>query len=201
MQLMDSHIEAGQELCPKDRQAYYTAIVEYLYYGREPDLKGAAKAVFVAIKPTLDNTRARSEAGSKGGSKTQANGKQTTSKSESNGQANAEQNESKSEANGQANRNRKGNIKEDSPNGESKKAPRFAKPTVQEVAEYAAERGRPGFKASRFVDHYEANGWRIGKTPMKDWRAAVRTWLAKDDDTGGEARHAADFSAYGSVYA
>ena len=28
----------------------------------------------------------------------------------------------------------------------------------------------------RFVDYYSANGWKVGKNPMKDWRAAVRTW-------------------------
>ena len=30
--------------------------------------------------------------------------------------------------------------------------------------------------AVRFVDYYTANGWKVGKNPMKDWRAAVRTW-------------------------
>jgi hypothetical protein len=30
--------------------------------------------------------------------------------------------------------------------------------------------------ANRFYDHYEANGWKIGKNSMKDWKASVRTW-------------------------
>jgi len=29
---------------------------------------------------------------------------------------------------------------------------------------------------SYFIDHYESNGWLIGKNPMKDWKATVRTW-------------------------
>jgi hypothetical protein len=37
------------------------------------------------------------------------------------------------------------------------------------------ERGN-AVEAQRFVDYYTANGWRVGKNPMKDWRATVRTW-------------------------
>lgn len=55
------------------------------------------------------------------------------------------------------------------------KATRFVRPTVQEVADYCRERGNQ-VDAQRFVDYYTANGWRVGKNPMKDWRAAVRTW-------------------------
>lgn len=48
-------------------------------------------------------------------------------------------------------------------------------PTVEEVAEYCRERNN-GVDAQRFVDYYTANGWKVGKNPMKDWKAAVRTW-------------------------
>ena len=191
MQLMDSHIEAGQDLSAKDKQAYYTALVEYLYYGKEPDLKGPAKAVFVAIKPTLDNSRARAEAGSKGGSNRQAN-------HEANAKQTAKQNESKSESNAEAKSKSKGNIEETSPNGEEKKSARMARPTVQEVADYAAERGDPSFNAERFVDYYESNGWKVGRNPMRDWKATVRTWMAKDGRK--EQSDAAAFAAYGSVF-
>ena len=34
--------------------------------------------------------------------------------------------------------------------------------------------------AERFVDYYASIGWRVGKNPMKDWRAAVRAWVKKD---------------------
>lgn len=51
----------------------------------------------------------------------------------------------------------------------------FLRPTVEEVAEYCAER-KNGVDAQRFVDFYASKGWLIGKNPMKDWRACVRTW-------------------------
>ena len=52
---------------------------------------------------------------------------------------------------------------------------RFVKPTVEEVAAYCLER-KNGIDAQRFLDHYESKGWVVGKTPMKDWKAAIRTW-------------------------
>lgn len=51
----------------------------------------------------------------------------------------------------------------------------FRPPTVQEVAAYCEERGN-GISAERFIDHYSANGWKVGKNSMKDWKAAVRNW-------------------------
>lgn len=62
--------------------------------------------------------------------------------------------------------------KESKPKKEEK---RFVKPTVEEVEEYCKTRSN-GIDAQRFVDHYDAVGWRVGRNPMKDWKAAVRTW-------------------------
>jgi len=57
----------------------------------------------------------------------------------------------------------------------------FKRPTLQEVEEYCRARGN-GIAAQRFIDHYEANGWRVGKNPMRDWQAAVRTWEKNECD-------------------
>ena len=50
-----------------------------------------------------------------------------------------------------------------------------APPTLAEVTAYCRER-RNSIDPQHFVDHYTANGWMIGKSPMRDWRAAVRRW-------------------------
>ena len=54
-------------------------------------------------------------------------------------------------------------------------APRFKPPSLEEVEEYCLQRKR-GISAQKWMDYYTANGWRVGKVPMKDWKAAVRTW-------------------------
>lgn len=48
-------------------------------------------------------------------------------------------------------------------------------PTVEMVREYCNEKGFD-FDPQAFVDHYESNGWMVGKTKMKDWQASCRTW-------------------------
>ena len=58
---------------------------------------------------------------------------------------------------------------------EKAKAKRFAKPTVVDIAEYCVERNN-SVDAQKFYDYYSSNGWKVGKNPMKDWKAAVRTW-------------------------
>lgn len=57
---------------------------------------------------------------------------------------------------------------------------RFAPPTLDEVQAYIAERGS-SVDAQRFIDFYASKGWMVGKNPMKDWKAAVRTWDKRDN--------------------
>ena len=51
----------------------------------------------------------------------------------------------------------------------------FRPPTLDEVKEYCDERNS-GISAEHFYDYYSSNGWQVGRTKMKDWKAAVRTW-------------------------
>ena len=52
---------------------------------------------------------------------------------------------------------------------------KFKKPTLDEVEEYCKERNN-NINAQKFIDFYESKGWKVGKTPMKDWKACIRTW-------------------------
>lgn len=47
---------------------------------------------------------------------------------------------------------------------------------LEEVTAYFAMLGMPGGEGQRFLDYYTANGWKVGRNPMKDWRAAARNW-------------------------
>ncbi len=61
----------------------------------------------------------------------------------------------------------------------SEKKQAFKKPTVVEIYEYACEKlsNDDALKfTEKFHAHYEANGWKVGRNPMKDWKAAVRKW-------------------------
>ena len=58
---------------------------------------------------------------------------------------------------------------------------RFSIPSLEEVEEYCNERNN-NVDAQKFIDYYTANGWKVGRNPMKDWRAAVRTWEKNNND-------------------
>lgn len=56
---------------------------------------------------------------------------------------------------------------------------RFTPPTVDEVEAYCTEKGY-NVDPDRFVDFYTSIGWKVGKNPMKDWKAMVRNWSRKE---------------------
>lgn len=66
------------------------------------------------------------------------------------------------------------------------KRKRFKPPTPQEADAYAAEWCREtgydpsGFSGGKFTDFYASKGWMVGKSPMRDWKAAARNWIVKD---------------------
>ena len=58
---------------------------------------------------------------------------------------------------------------------------KFQKPSIEEVKAYVKEKGF-NMDPEKFFDHYESNGWKVGKNPMKDWKAAVRNWEKGDNE-------------------
>lgn len=49
------------------------------------------------------------------------------------------------------------------------------RPKPQEATDYALSIGFK-LRGEHFCDYYESKGWLVGKSPMKNWQAAVRTW-------------------------
>ncbi len=64
---------------------------------------------------------------------------------------------------------------------EKKTASRFRPPTLEEVTAYCKERGN-NINPQGFLDFYGATGWKRGNTPIKDWKACVRTWESRDNE-------------------
>lgn len=65
-----------------------------------------------------------------------------------------------------------------------RRAPRFSLPTVVEVKQEAEKIGLPESEADKFHDYYTANGWQVGRSPMKDWKAALRNWQRRNGSPG-----------------
>lgn len=61
----------------------------------------------------------------------------------------------------------------------------FVKPTVKEIREYCTER-RNNVDAEAFWGFYESKGWKVGGSPMKNWKAAVITWEKRKDNANNK---------------
>ena len=65
------------------------------------------------------------------------------------------------------------------PTEDKGKPKRFAKPSPQEIKDYIKEKNL-NVNPDQFYDYYESNGWMVGRNHMKDWKAALRQWNARE---------------------
>ena len=215
--------ESLRELPPDLYKVVSETIFDYAFEGIAPgpDSNAVAKALFIAIKPVIDNAHNRYDAcvenGRKGGapkgSRNNPSGKAIQPNQRPNQYPNQEPNQYPNqepnqypnqepnlykdkdvdkdkdiESKGGAGGSGKSNVG-NTPKGTSADKPRkvaakraaFVAPSLQEVKNYISEKGYT-VDAQRFIDFYEAKGWMIGKNKMKDWRAAVRTWMRRPDE-------------------
>ena len=153
--------ESIRATVPAEKQAEaYQAICEFGIYGTLPD-DPMLKMMCLMAKTSIYN---------KGGApEGNQNAKKTTSKQPQNNQKQPENNPISEEET--ETETEKDNLKVI----QKEKTKVFQKPTFEEVEAYCKERDN-AVDVARWFDYYTANGWKVGKNPMKDWRAAVRTW-------------------------
>ena len=177
---------------PKDHDPLYAddeigrlfvMMLKYAESGKEPaDFVGNERFVWPAAKQIIDLAAEKAEKlrqnGSKGGTAKSENMKALANDSNSYQTVANDSNSYQSEAKGSHKEKKKNNKEKE---GNEKEAinivplKRFVPPTEDEVALYCLER-RNHVNAQKFVDYYSSNGWKVGRNPMKDWKAAVRTW-------------------------
>ena len=72
---------------------------------------------------------------------------------------------------------------------------RFQKPTIEEIRQYCLGKGY-NVDAEQFFNFYESKGWVVGKSPMKNWRAAVSTWNKREKEIPRRKRESRKESAF-----
>ena len=163
LKVWTSFREVISPLNDAEKGRLFDAMLLYAETGEEPrDFRGNERILWPAAKQDIDRMTQRSETNKANGSKTKQN----------------EANESEVERTEAAPSIKKRNIKKDIEKENiltDVKEKRFTPPSVEEVSAYCLERGN-SVDAQTFVDFYTTKGWRVGKDPMKDWKACVRTW-------------------------
>lgn len=159
------------------------AALQYFETGKSPQIDPLSFAVFSTFKQFIDESnddfRKFSEAGQRGNKKRwdgNVSPPDTTLSPNNTGYHEAEAEALSTKHYSEA----------DSMSKKAGKPPsrhQFSPPTVEEVKEYAKEKGY-NIDPDRFVDYYTSNGWKVGKNPMKDWKAAVRSWSRKEQSSG-----------------
>lgn len=153
------------------------ALWDYTMYGVVRELEGPEQYILPMFIATLEQDTARDSeisakramAGSMGGRQRVAN------------EANAifATQVIANEANA-SNKNKNKNKNENTEQEEDKKRiRRFSPPSLEEVTEYCQSRGNH-VDPENFINFYESKGWKVGNSPMKDWKACVRTWEKRD---------------------
>lgn len=72
-------------------------------------------------------------------------------------------------------------------------AGRFVEPTEAEVASFCSEEGLSSVDQASWLAFYRSNGWKVGRNPMRDWRACLQRWDREEraKNPGGPPRAAA----------
>ena len=190
-----SYYEALKKMNDEDRLQAFDALCRYAIEGEESeDLSSVAEMFMILVKPNVDsNIRARE--GAKNGGRPK---KPEVSQTEKPGVSESEKPEVLENENpgfpeaenrigvgegigvgiGVGIGDREG-VVEGEVQGEGTKRKRFTPPTPEEVRDYCLQNGY-GVDPDRFVDFYTSKGWKVGSSPMKDWKAAVRNWAKKE---------------------
>ena len=166
--------ETADKLPDDLRLKFYDAMTNYVFNGVEPE-DSLVNALITAIKPSLDKTDERGGAREGAGRKSnEIKNNQNNSKEIKVIQNNQSFQETETET-----RNKKQEIEKEIVKEKVAIAPRFTKPTLQDVQKYVDEQNL-AMDSQSFVDFYESKGWKVGREPMKDWKAAARNWARRE---------------------
>lgn len=176
-----SYYDALKEIPAEEFRAIVLAVCAYALDGEEAELSGVARAIFTLIRPTLEVGRSKAENRSRA-EQTSLSAEQTDNKPEQT-ENKRKQTDNKPEQTRKEKEKEKEREKESENDSYCSPPPpsgpkRFVPPTLAEVQSYVAKRQSP-VDPQGFIDFYESKGWMVGKTPMKDWKAACRnaeTW-------------------------
>ncbi|WP_373575791.1 hypothetical protein [Collinsella aerofaciens] len=189
MTILDSLVEGA--LCLGNRRESNELLgmmVRYLVTGEAPEPRTDAQRMAITlIMPVLENSRARAEAGRKGGLSKGKPESKRASKTES-------KPESKPESKRASEEEEEGEeelgvwINPSDCENEGGGGAEFVPPTLEEVESYFAANCLRG-SARKFFDYYEANGWTRQGFPIVKWEPVARSW--SDRERGYDAERKA----------
>lgn len=163
-----SFFDAIIELPDDVQLELFQSITNYALNQVKPNLTGMSKmskSIFILIEPQIKANYIRFQNGCKGGKHGHKGGRPETPR--------------KPLENPKETPNVNVNVNVNDKKKVNQKKRNFKKPTLEQVKTYCSKRQNE-INAEKFMNYYQANGWKVGNNPMKNWEAAVRKWEQND---------------------
>lgn len=165
---------------PEARREMYEVLLEYAFNKTEPDFNAGTfnpitKFFWIGVKPVMAKNWAQYENGCKGGApigNTNNKGKKKVNPKSTQSQPYIDIDKEKDK-----------DIEEEGEN--AFRPPAFTPPTLEDVLNFYKYKhdylgANDESVAIHFYNHYSANGWMMGRTPMRNWEAALESWILKE---------------------
>ena len=182
-----------------DQLVLYKAIADYALDGVEPDISALGalgRLCWTAIQPNIKSGIIRYQNGCNGGApignrnakKQPKNNQDSTKIQPKNNQKttyplkNENENEDKNEDKKIKKLSNESKESADKPRRVASKRAAFVAPSLEIVKDYFSTIKGSDADAECFYDYFTANGWRTGKNPIKDWKAAARNWMRRKSE-------------------
>ena len=175
LKIFTDFLDVLAPLTDEEAGSLYRAMLRYAQDGTEPDLVGNERFVWAVARQHMDREAEayREKVASMG----KARSCLKKQKTDRNKQISGEDKDKEKE---KENDNDNDKDKDSLSTGGGPRGPgeRENRPSLEEVIDFSQEAGIEA-DVTYFYNYYEANGWRIGKYPIRDWRAALRAWSRK----------------------
>ena len=182
LKVFTDFLEVAEPLSDEERGRLFMAMLNYALDGSLPELTGNERFVWAVAKQHIDREvaayKTKVEADRRNGrkgaairwSKVAKDGDPYPDHSQD-----SQDNDNEKEKN---NDNDKDNDSLSSTEPRLTAEEREKKPSLEEVMSFSQEAGL-NVDVQYFYNYYEANGWYIGKRPIRDWKAALKAWARK----------------------
>ena len=175
-------LEVAEGLSDGALARLFRAMLRYALDGTEPQMKSSERALWTVARQNIDRETAAYE------SKVKHLQRGRSSVSKTTRSVSEEDKDKEKEKDKDKDKDKDIYIGGEPPVPPAPKAHIYIQPpSLEEVESYCRER-KNRVNPQYFYDYYQSNGWRVGKNPMKDWKAAVRSWESNGMDRERPAR-------------
>ncbi len=182
LKVFTDFLEVAEGLSDGALARLFRAMLRYALDGTEPQMKSSERALWTVARQNIDRETAAYE------SKVKHLQRGRSSVSKTTRSVSEEDKDKEKEKDKDNDKDKDIYIGGEPPVPPAPKAHIYIQPpSLEEVESYCRER-KNRVNPQYFYDYYQSNGWRVGKNPMKDWKAAVRSWESNGMDRERPAR-------------